>query len=971
MKKRLFITACSILMVLLSGCKNEITYKNNSPVSDDNKERTITVSLVTSDTARSVDMPDITSTGVGYYCITTTQSYVGGTSVRVYDFEASDSIKLVLRTGECTFEVTGYKSRSLLEEGYVYSSPVLYYKGEKNIASQDDSITITVFPIVQTYTEGQLKNVTGLGNLKIQVKRPSDTSVDEKIQSVKYNCSSLSGCSGTIIYGEYLFTAGNTAVLNMDDSVSIGKHTCIFTVTTNAGENFLYSKTFYIAMNLETVVTLDLSSETLNSKSCGELGNIEFYEKNVSPAVDLLNFDSNQDSAIHYLCEGVDYTKSYVLKISMKTASQKITVSYKKSGDADFTVINFQNLANHSIEFIDNDYVNSKNYAQRLIYPLDGYGGWIGTTGGSTLKIDVSKGGESKSYYIDLAPDQTNYYVSASTGDAAGPGTKTAPYKTIQQAVDKIVAANDESSNYNIVLLEDMVAGTTDFSDFSSTVTDVGSYVRIEPGKTLNLTIKSNGTDNCYKIDAGGSAITTVSGAYPVNGARVIQVFDKTNLTLENVQVTGGYVPTADSPYYYGKGAGVYCVSNAADGQIKLTLTGKTVIGEPYTGLVNTAQPDESIKNNCANQAYNGGGISAYSIGTALIEVEMKDQSSVAHNNATYKGSGIFIQRYSKLIMDTYSSVYANVGGIIDSYGRGAVNLRGDAVIKGSIHHNYSEFASGGLEVTNELASYPITVDIEDGASIHDNKSKNGGFGGAIHLGAAVNNDKIKINLNGGNIYGNTSSSSLSYEIHSQSPYANINLSKNVSFTGEKTFLVYDNAVITLLDNPEDTKSYKIMAYTYTPGNAVIKGDAGVTLTSTDCSSFKAKIYGYDTEYDVALKPENNTGVIHIDGTVNVSGSDISYAFDDGIIMDLNSATNTISVKQNGTTLTLTDDYTIVQADYYNGGALYKGNVTVTGNKIGQLPTDTPPGTYYLYVTIKLLSNSKLYKAAFRIPLDE
>ena len=217
----------------------------------------------------------------------------------------------------------------------------------------------------------------------------------------------------------------------------------------------------------------------------------------------------------------------------------------------------------------------------RVGAPASGSGGSSGSTPGTPPSSPP------------VAPPVVNphfMYVSPSNGEDSQDGlTASTAFKTIQAAVDKIVANND-GSPYTILLMGDV-------NDSSSGAYDAGknsALVNIVPGKALSLTLKS---------DTPGISRTINAGRTSTNLGRVLYVGNNADVRLENLILTGGN--TTD----YGGGAYV---------EGKLTL-----------------EADTSIK---ANEANEGGGVYVKDGGELVM-----NGGEISGNTAGTNGGGVYV----------------------------------------------------------------------------------------------------------------------------------------------------------------------------------------------------------------------------------------------------------------------------------------------------------------------------------------
>lgn len=577
--------------------------------------------------------------------------------------------------------------------------------------------------------------------------------------------------------------------------------------------------------------------------------------------------------------------------------------------------------------------------------------------------IDDDDTSDNYTWYIDsdgklqkrTAAD-VSYYVSSSGSDSNA-GTKNAPFATVQKAVEVIEALEiTDTKTYAIFLLSDITATS------ASTFTD-SSFVKIAPTSALNLTIESYDAGKVYAINAGGSSVAL---------GRCLQINTATasTITLNNVQITGGYTTSAN-------GGGVY-IAGSSTAQPTLILDGDTIIGNKIEVTDGTQATAALLTASDFGNVANGSGGGIYA---SYANITMNGNSSVAHNETTNSrgnahGSGIYMADSSSSLTvgseDNHApSIYGNYSNAVaGTYSRGAINSQGAVYFYGTLHHNVHSGSSGFEVLGSELFIY-------DGSSIHDN-SGIGAFGGAIHTGqTSTNNEKIYIY--GGTFSNNHTESSSRYEINFQTTVSDARLYIDPT---KVTFDDYDYAI--LLNNGSciyplssfatASNTYKIKLISYTSGNAVLKGSnlsgSEYTLTESDLNYVKAVIGSDTTEYSLKLDSANNQATIDIPSSSG-SGS-LSVKINDNISMSLSASelsataatTLTLTAEVDGTQIAVTTSNTTVAL--YNGGVLYADSsvtTSVSANNTITVSGAVAPGSYQLLVTFKYEGTD--YQATF------
>lgn len=208
-------------------------------------------------------------------------------------------------------------------------------------------------------------------------------------------------------------------------------------------------------------------------------------------------------------------------------------------------------------------------------------------------------------------------YTPVASASDTNNGTYFAPLSTVQAAVDKIVQINDGSTEYSI-----FIDGTVTAPDsLDSSVTP--NFVKIDPQKTLNLTIASLSSAQAV-INANKKA-----GVMYVLGKNADE---KTTLVLQNICLTGGKTQSA------GVGGGLKAEYS------EITLKSGTVIGTKLLPDENGSS-DIATSSNYGNFAAKGGGI--YLNGCALT---IENGAYICQNYSQNEGGGIAAEGNSKII---------------------------------------------------------------------------------------------------------------------------------------------------------------------------------------------------------------------------------------------------------------------------------------------------------------------------------
>ena len=310
----------------------------------------------------------------------------------------------------------------------------------------------------------------------------------------------------------------------------------------------------------------------------------------------------------------------------------------------------------------------------------------------------------------------TTVYVSEN-GDDSNLGTFFEPVKTIQNAVDKVIAMNvvtasSEENPYKILLLSDIISDDS----FES---NNNALVNIDPPSPsenpLYLTISKCGDGNA----------TINANRTNTNTGRVMYIGENANVTLKNLTLKGGALLGKNGGGIYSKGncklnsctisgntakafsssvngGGVYIESGS------FTMEGCTISG-------NTAGSESSVPN-----AYGGGIYGAN--GTIIMNNTTISENKVASENDV-DGAGVYLSG-AELTMQENSKISGNscVSEYASSYG-------GGVYIKKS-----SKFTMTCGEISENSAKYGGGVYVSDGKFIMN--------GGSISSNTVTENGK-------------------------------------------------------------------------------------------------------------------------------------------------------------------------------------------------------------------------------------
>ena len=286
-------------------------------------------------------------------------------------------------------------------------------------------------------------------------------------------------------------------------------------------------------------------------------------------------------------------------------------------------------------------------------------------------------------------------YTPKTQANDANNGTYFAPLSTVQAAVDKIVQINDGSTEYSIFI--DGTVTAPDSLDSSVTL----NFVKIDPKKTLNLTIASLSSAQAV-INANKKA-----GVMYVLGKNADE---KTTLVLQNICLTGGTTQNS------GVGGGLKAEYS------EITLKSGTVIGTKLLPDENGSS-DIATSSSYGNFAAKGGGI--YLNGCALT---IENGAYICKNYSQNEGGGIAAEGSSKIISN---------GGIIGfnraSFGGGIYITDGSAELTDcTVSLNNASSNGGGIYIDGSS----LTL---NGGKISGNTHGTSSYGDGIYIAGTLN----------------------------------------------------------------------------------------------------------------------------------------------------------------------------------------------------------------------------------------
>lgn len=278
-------------------------------------------------------------------------------------------------------------------------------------------------------------------------------------------------------------------------------------------------------------------------------------------------------------------------------------------------------------------------------------------------------------FFVQGSLDKT--YTPAESADNSNAGTYFSPLATVQEAVDRISALNDGTTEYTIFVDGTVKASTSSSSsDFRND--GVGTtFIYIKSESNLNLKIKGLSADSKAVIDANNSS-------YSSRG-NVISISERVSLTLENLRITGG--KRSDT------GGGIFCKGN---------LTLKNCV----------------VTKNISNNA--GGGISFS--GTELV----LENTEISENQSDGTGGGIITGEGANATIKNCKINNNKASGTITATSGGGLYLgfvnAGDCTIEDTEINGNSATGDGG-----GILFWGKTLTIKNSTVNNNNAAGNGG----------------------------------------------------------------------------------------------------------------------------------------------------------------------------------------------------------------------------------------------------
>ena len=398
----------------------------------------------------------------------------------------------------------------------------------------------------------------------------------------------------------------------------------------------------------------------------------------------------------------------------------------------------------------------------------------------------------------------TTVYVS-NDGNDSNLGTFFEPVKTIQNAVNKVIAMNvvtnsSEENPYKILLLSDIISDDS----FES---NNNALVNIDPSSPsenpLYLTISKcgdgNATINANRTDS--------------NIGRVMYIGENANVTLKNLTIKGGYLLGANGGGIYSKGN---CKLNSCtiSGNTAKVLSGIVNGGGVYIERGSFTMESCTISGNTAGSESSyanafGGGI----YGESGTNITMNDTTISENKVASVNdvdGAGVYLSG-AELTMQGNSKISSNscvFEGHASSYGGGVYinNSSTFTMTSGEISENSAKYGGGVYVSGGEF--------IMNGGSISNNTVTENGKGKGVHVVKHTNPEGIEF-----------------------SP--TFNISGNASITEDNDVYLANGTTITVTGNLTSTDTVAtITPNVYSTTRQVLVAGSGVNFTDKIVNRF-------------------------------------------------------------------------------------------------------------------------------------
>jgi len=321
------------------------------------------------------------------------------------------------------------------------------------------------------------------------------------------------------------------------------------------------------------------------------------------------NAITNSDSTDKTLTQNDDGLFEYILKAPSNASDAYIYYSIKDS-------------SGNIIELVNDESPNLSTGDVSILLPSGTY-----EINAIAYKEDFY---ESNKFIETIVLTTTKYFVQSTGDDTTGNGTKVKPFKTVQKAVDKFISINDGSSNYKVLIIDDLKATSSDINSTDGAFITIGdSTINETTSSTLSSTFNieiTSADENQKTIDANKlGRVFRIKGDYP-------------KVTLRKLKIINGEISDSGSGICLSSTNGLTIEDGTELNNNHTTQNGGAIYAESNlilkTGVV--------IKNNTADG--NGGGLFVTIKG--VIDIE---SISISQNKAGGFGGGIYFKGILRL----------------------------------------------------------------------------------------------------------------------------------------------------------------------------------------------------------------------------------------------------------------------------------------------------------------------------------
>ena len=481
---------------------------------------------------------------------------------------------------------------------------------------------------------------------------------------------------------------------------------------------------------------------------CGKKGDVEIQDNKITAEVALLpNKDASAKGTVSLKVKvppdcalEIDDTANFAFTADSPDAERTYTVTQKADGiTGGAHALTFTVKKGGGVVHVFSEHIN--------VFPGMVTDTWSGLTKGEAR--EVTQAMLSTTVYVRGAGgwyDGSADFKDTAAASDDNPGSLMRPFATIQKAVDTIIARNDRSSAYTI-----LVDGTLTYD--GSNTNGMADFSALD--KNLNLTIMALSSTGKATLNANQKSRVIYAKPNVTSGTPL-------TLALESLVITGGNA-TAN-------GGGIY----AQRGTCAITnceIKGNTAKygGGIYFSFGTVAMNGGEISGNEATN--NGGGVYVYTSGKFTM-----NNGEISGNEANGSGGGVFVFSSGKFTMNngeiSGNEANGSGGGVCVASG-GTLTMDGGEISgnkvtyhgggvcvdlnstftmnKGEISGNEANGSGGGVFV---FSSGTFTM---NNGEISGNEANGSGGGGVYTNGTfTMNKGEISGNSateNGGGVY--------------------------------------------------------------------------------------------------------------------------------------------------------------------------------------------------------------------------